>query len=181
MENESRLDSVASGRLCGGTIQLRQINDDRQTIIGRFPYSTVGRLSRNRRETIQPGAFYPLDSDEVHLLLSHSYSQPLARTRDQSLILTDDPVALSFTATLPPEEDQPTWIRDTVLAIKNGLIDGISPGFLIRPGAVAMRGDLQIIKGAYLKELSIVTRPVYTTSEATLSSRERRGQWIQVL
>lgn len=177
MENTN---SVVHARLCGGTIQTRQLNDDSEIISGRFPYDTVGRLSRSRRETIKAGAFTPLNSDEVHLLANHDYGKPLARTRDYSLALTDSHDALTFIATLPAPNEQPTWIRDTVLAIKNGLIDGISPGFLIRPGAVSIRGDLQIISGAFLKELSIVTRPVYT-SEAMLSSRERRAAWIQVL
>lgn len=179
MENQS---SVVFGRLCGGTIQVRQsINGDGETITGRFPYDTVGRLSRARRETIQAGAFSPLNADEVHLLAGHDYAQPLARTRDQSLSLTDHHDAISFIATLPPREDQTTWQRDAVIAIRSGLVDGISPGFLIKPGAVSIRGDLQIIKGAWLKELSIVTRPVYTSGEAMLASRERRAAWIQVL
>ena len=162
-------------------IQLRQLNDDSTIITGQFPYSTIGRIHTRRRETIRPGAFRPLDKDEVHLLLGHDYGQPLARTRDQSLILEDAPDALTFRATLPSEENQPTWVRDTVLAIRSGLVDGISPGFLIKPGAVSIRGDLQIIQGAFLRELSVVTRPVYTSAEATLSSRERRALWTQVL
>lgn len=178
MENQS---SVVSSRLCGGTIQIRQsITGDSEIIVGKFPYDTVGRLSRARRETIQAGAFTPLNSDEVHLLANHEYGKPLARTRDQSLSLTDHHDAVTFIATLPPREEQTTWQKDTVLAIKNGLIDGISPGFLIKPGAVSIRGDLQIIKGAWLRELSIVTRPVYT-SHAAVSSRERRAAWTLAL
>lgn len=176
MENQS---SVVSGRLCAGTIQIRQFTDDSVRITGRFPYETVGRLNVRRRETIQAGAFNPIDG-EVHLLANHEYGKPLARTGDQSLVIIDSTDCLGFTATLPDPELRTSWQNDTVRVIQSGLAAGISPGFLIRPGAVEVRGDLQIIKGASLKELSIVTRPVYT-SEATVSSHERRAAWTRVL
>ena len=179
MENKNSL-GISSARLCGGTIQIRQSHDDSEIITGRFPYSTIGRIHTRRRETLRAGAFRPLGNDEVHLLLSHDYGKPLARTRDDSLVLKDDSEALTFTATLPSPPEQTTWQRDAVIALRSGLIDGLSPGFLIRPGGISIRGDLQIITAASLKELSIVTRPVYT-SQAAVSQRERRDSWIQVL
>lgn len=179
MENQSSVERVSSARLCGGTIQLRQ-SDDSLQLIGQFPYNTIGRIHTRRRETLKAGAFNPLDNGEVHLLLSHDYGKPLARTRDDSLVLSDTPEALTFTATMPSEQDMTSWQRDAVIALKNGLIDGLSPGFLIRPGGISHRGDLQIINAAVLRELSIVTRPVYT-SHAAIRAQERRYDWIQVL
>lgn len=186
MENQSSIEqtrTAAAARLVGGKIQIREISSEYTSITGRFPYDTIGRLNPRRREKINPFAFDPLDAGEVHLLAGHDYNRPIARTGDKSLVLDNTRGALSFVAKLPNEKEQTSWMKDTLTAIRLGLIDGISPGFLIRPGGIQLQEDLQIIRAALLRELSIVTRPVYQDAAAHTRHlpQESAAQWNSVL
>lgn len=178
MEDQSRIDP----RIIGGTVQIRSHGKDTQLITGTFPYSFVGRISTHRREKIAPRAFQPLDAGEVHLLAGHNVNHPIARTGDGSLTLfDDDDNCLAFTATIPPRELRPSWIQDTISAIKTGLISGISPGFYIKKDGIVVRGDLQIVRSALLTELSIVTKPVYKKGTAHVRQEQASAEWIRTL
>ena len=99
-----------------------------RTISGSFPYgSTATRRSsgRVRKERIQPRAFrYAVDGEgrdrPLDLLTGHDFGKPLASRDAGSLVVTDTPSALSFVATLPPPELQPTHVRDAVLMLEAG-------------------------------------------------------------
>lgn len=121
----------------------------------------------------------------VDLLSGHDFNRPLASLRSGSLKLSDSDDALRFEADLPAANDQPTWMRDAVLAVEAGLLGGISPGFKVPPaGAVANAEELipepgnpgvQIrqVNQAVLFELSLVTRPSY--AETSVEAREDEG------
>ena len=108
-----------------------------RTLSGRFPYgstATIASSGRVRKETFRPRAFEYAVNDpgrEVNLLSGHTYGQPVASKRAGSLKLKDGDDALEFTATLPAEAEQPSWIRDLVLSVQAGLMRGLSPGFTV--------------------------------------------------
>ena len=134
----------------------------------------------------------------VNLLSGHSFAMPLAALAGGTLALRDSDEALMFEAKLPPENRQPSWMRDTVLAIESGLAVGISPGFRIPPATTVPDAERLIdepgnagvqireILQAVLYELSIVTRAAYAETEVeargdeneTLSLKRRRRIWL---
>ena len=111
-----------------------------------------------------------------------------------TLEIDDGPDGLRFTATLPPDDDQPTWMSDTLRAVDAGLARGISPGFRIPPASVVPNAEtdepepgnpgvtIRVIRQALLPELSVVTRPSYTGSSVELRADapdlERYYRWL---
>ena len=85
---------------------------------------------------------------------------------------------------MPPEGDQPSWVADTVRMVKAGLAGGVSPGFKVPPPGVVPDAEafepepgnpavqVRVINSAVLHELSVVTRPAYSSTEI-----DARGQW----
>ena len=99
---------------------------------GRFPYNSTATLrdrGRIRKERFGRRAFrFTVDGDgEVNLLRGHSFDSPLASRGAGTLELIDADDALEFRATFPPVAQQPTWMRDSVLAVEGGLLVGVSP------------------------------------------------------
>lgn len=107
-----------------------------------------------------------------HFLIGHSYDRPVADTLSGNLSLAFSDDAVEILATLPAEEDMPTWTRDLVLSIRNGQKLGISPGFQV-PAKGAERfvkeegGDALIreIEDSVVFEWSAVSRPAYSGTE----------------
>ena len=157
-----------------------------RTISGAFKYgatATVSDRGRARKERFGPRAFeYAVndESREINLLAGHSPSAPLASRRAGSLKLKDTDDVLEFEATLPVEGDQPSWIQDTVKAIRAKLVGGISPGFRIPPKGTVPNAEelipepgnpgvfIRLIRQAVLFELSLVTRPAYPETVVSL-------------
>ena len=164
-------------------LELRQ---DGRELVGSFPYNqqaTIAATGRVRKETFRARAFRFAVEDinrNVHLLAGHNYGTPLASKQRGSLILEDTDDALSFRALLPPEGERPSWMVDTVLAYRAGLIGGISPGFSVPPATAVPDAEelipepgnpgvaIRSIRAAVLFELSLVTRPAYTGTEVAL-------------
>ena len=121
-----------------------------------------------------------LAARNVDLLSGHSFDRPLASLLAGTLELTDGRDGLRFEATLPADDDQPSWMVDTVRAVDAGLARGISPGFRMPPPSVVANAEteepepgnpgvtIRVIRQALLPELSIVTRPAYTGSSVEL-------------
>lgn len=161
-----------------GTIEIRQRG---RTLRGTFPYrstATVRDRGRVRKERFGRRAFrYTVSGagevEEVNLLAGHAFDSPLASRSAGTLTLREDEEALTFEATLPPANRQPTWMRDSVLAVQGGLYTGISPGFRVPPADVVPDAEelipepgnpdvlIRVINAAVLYELSLVTRPAY--------------------
>lgn len=183
-------------------LEVRQ-EGERPTITGRFPYgskATVSNSGRRRKEEFSPGAFeYVLRPDqqhrEINFLMGHDLSQPLASRSTGTMVLTDSPEALTFRASLPAASAQTTWQRDFLLAHQQGMVRGISPGFLMPPrdrfpdaeSTVAEAGNpgvfVRVIKQAVLAEFSAATRPAYPDTsleardEESLAGADRRRYW----
>ena len=158
-------------------LELRQ---DGREIVGSFPYNSLGVISdrgRVRKETFRSRAFSFAVNDparEISLLYGHEFSKPLASKLRRSLELTESDSALDFRAALPPISEQPTWMQDTVLSIRGGLLGGLSPGFRVPPRSVVPGAEfeeaeagnpgvfIRNIVQAMLGEMSVVARPTYT-------------------
>ena len=162
-------------------------------LAGSFPYAkfaTVSDRGRRRKESIAPRAFrYAVDDDlhEIDLLRGHDFDSPLGSKQSGTLDLDDTVEGLSFEARLPTEARQPTWMRDTVLAVRSGLIRGISPGFRVPPTSAVANAETLIpeagnpgvfirqINEAVLFELSLVTRPSYVETSVDVRSADLVG------
>lgn len=110
-----------------------------------------------------------LEKRNTHFLVGHSYDKAIAdmKTGNLAVNFTDDYVDLA--ATLPPAAEQPSWVRDAVLAVRGGQLRGISPGFQVtRKGAERLvketgPGDalMREILDSTVYEYSLVSRPTY--------------------
>ena len=183
-------------------LEVRQ-SGGRMRIAGRFAYratATMADRGRVRKERFEPGAFRFAVEDadrDVHLLRGHSFDQPLASKRAGSLVLEDSDDALTFEAVIPPADEQPTFMADTVRMIRAGLVGGLSPGFRVPPKDVVPDAEtlepepgnpdvaVRVINAAVLFELSLVTRPAYPETSVDLRSfgaerpaRRRRRLWL---
>ena len=121
-------------------LEVRQAGRE---LVGKFPYGQLATMASRgsvRKERFSPGAFAFAIRDqsrEINLLAGHSFDRPLASRRGGTLQLAEAPDGVDFSATLPIEEEQPTWMLDTVKAIRGGLARGISPG--VKGGGILYR------------------------------------------
>ena len=161
-----------------------------RTLSGEFPYEQVATMSNRgtvRKERFGPKAFRFTVNDplrEINLLAGHSFDKPIASKLGGTFKLEDSSKALTFRATLPPENEQPTWVRDAVLSLRGGLVGGISPGFNVPPLSIVPDAELFIpepgnpgvqirqINQAILHELSLVTRPAYKDTVIDLRAED---------
>ena len=169
-----------------GGLELRRAGDGSARLRGRFPYKSMavlsdgGRSGRPRKETFAPRAFSHSveNAPEIHLLVGHSFDKPLASRRARTLDLTDGEDALRFEATIGPEMQETTHVRDALAGVAAGLIVGISPGFRIPPERTVPNAEevseedpkegralIRTINEAILFELSLVVRPAYGETE----------------
>ena len=161
---------------------LLEIRQDGRTLSGFFPYNSVAVISdrgRVKKETFRPRSFrFAVDDPtrEINLLSGHDFDKPLASKQARTFELVDSDTGLSFRAILPPLDEQPTWMRDQVLAIRSGLARGVSPGFRIPPAGTVPNAErlvpevgnpgvmIREINEAVLYEMSVVTRAAYGQS-----------------
>lgn len=156
-----------------------EIREDGGTAIlsGRFPYNTETELARGRFEAFASRALR--SSADVHLLAGHDYSRPLASTGSGSMTLHDGDDALGFEARIAPTVANTSHGRDTLALVRAGLAVGLSPGFRVAADGerVERRRDglHRTVRQAELFELSIVTRPAYSTAQVEARSWEPAG------
>lgn len=169
----------------------------RPKIVGRFPYNTWAVLSDRgtvRKEEIEPGAFDFTLQDvtrEINLLFGHSFDKPLASRKAGSLVLKDTPEALTFEATISPELETVSHVRDALSMVGAGLVTGVSPGFRVPPKDVVPDAErlepepgnpgvmIRKLSALVLYELSLVTRPAYEQSQAELRALDRANICIK--
>lgn len=155
----------------GGALELRQQENGGVRITGRFPYNSETMLATGRFERFAARAFGAkiAGAGDVHFLVQHDFTQPLASRSAGTLELRDTAQALEFDATITPEVASTTWARDFLSANAAGLIKGLSPGFRVAPGGdtVERRSDgvLRTVRAADLMELSAVTVPAYPAAQ----------------
>ena len=125
-----------------------------------------------------------LERRNIHVLAGHSYDRPLGDMLRSGARVTSTREAVDFELDLPPEGDQPGYMRDVVTMVRAGLIGGISPGFRVPPRSVVPDGErlepeignaavqVRVIENAVLSELSIVTRPAYSETDVDVRALE---------
>ncbi len=184
-----------------GGLELRKRASGAMALRGRFPYgkravlSDGGRSGRPRKEVIAPRAFaYRVDrpEEDIHLLIGHSYDRPVASRAAGTLDLVDSDDALTFTATITPEVQEISYVKDMLANVSAGLTIGVSPGFRLPPkravaesekvedeGSDPERGMhnaiIRTVLQALLYELSIVTRPAYPEAQIEAEQIEARN------
>ena len=165
--------------------EFEKVQAELAKVIGEAVEETIAELTEQ------------LERRNVNLLAGHSFSQPLASMRAGTLKLKDTDKELRFEADLPADERQPTWMRDTVLAVEGGLATGISPGFRVPPPTAVQNAEelipelgnpgvqIRQINQAALYEISVVSRPAY--AETSVEARDddpraprprRRRLWL---
>lgn len=179
-------------------LEERAARSGNRRLRGRFPYkkktvlSSGGRRGRPRKEQFAPGAFaYNVEKQDVdiRLLFGHNWGAPLASRRTRTLILLDSDEALTFDATITPEAQETSWVRDALAGLQAGLIIGLSPGFTIPPERAVPKAEevteepddgspdedgepqygaiIRTVLAALLWELSLVTAAAYAEAEVS--------------
>lgn len=133
------------------------------------------------RELLEPGAFRTaLDQQpDVRLLFNHDPNYVMARTASGTLELREDPDGLRVWARVPPL----SWITDLRTSMSRGDIDQMSFAFTLADEgddwAVADDGTVvRTIRADGINELfdvSIVTYPAYTRTDAAMREHELRS------
>ena len=174
-----------------GGLEIRKSASGALAMRGRFPYdkravlSDGGKNGRPKKEVIAPGAFsYRIDDpdEDIHFLVAHDYDRPLASRGTGTLNLSDSKAALTFEATITPEMQEVSYVKDFLVGYAAGLILGLSPGFRIPPPRTVPDAEkveeedpregtalIRTIYAALLYELSAVVVPAY--KEAQIEAR----------
>ena len=92
-------------------------------------FNKLSEVLWNFREKIAPGAFAKsLRENDIIALWSHKTDQPLGRSGNGTLTLTEDKKGLKFELDLP---DSPAG-QNAYVSIERGDVDGMSFGFTVR-------------------------------------------------
>ena len=129
-------------------------------------------------EYIAPGAFRKTLSEtpDVRLLINHE-GLPLARTKNGTLVLTEDEVGLRFDAELPDTSEA----RDLYTLIERGDVDQMSFAFrVIRQKFNKDRSERTLTEVSLADgDVSVVTYPAYPTT--SVEAREHLARAIQAV
>lgn len=127
------------------------------------------------RERILPGAFaQTIEEDDIRCLLNHDSNHVLGRNLASTLQLFEDEVGLRFEVDAPDTG----WARDLKISVERGDINQCSFTFVpveeewewAAPGSGEL--DERALKRVKLMDVSIVTYPAYTDTEASVRSAQ---------
>ena len=146
-----------------------------------------GTIDKARREVLEEA----LERRNTFLLVGHNYNRAIADMRTGNLRVKHTAAAVELEADLPAESLQPSWVRDSVLAVKGGQLRGLSPGFNVtakggeslipEPGNPGVM--IREIEDAVVYEYSLVARPAYSGTKVDAraddpQSTKRRRIWL---
>ena len=123
------------------------------------------------REVVLPGAFSKslTSGADILALADHNQGRVLARTRSQTLKLSEDARGLKFELSLPDTSAG----RDVLALAQRGDLGGMSFGFIVGPGGDRWTGDRRELVSVDLKEISVVSAwPAYP--ETTVIARSKK-------
>ena len=172
-------------------LEIRQIGGAR-LITGHFPYgiqhaATMSDRGTIRKEAFSNGAFkYALENHErkIDFLVGHDWGRPIANRQSGSLTLTESAAGVDLEARLPDAALTPSWVVDAEMAIANGTMIGLSPGFRIPPRGVVPNAEtlipepgnpgvqIRLINAAVLREFSVVTAGAYEMASVELRAED---------
>lgn len=134
-------------------------------------------------EQVAPGAFTKtLSEGDQRFLVDHDTAMVVARSSAGTLRLAQDGVGLVTDADLDPNL---SYVNDLIANLRNGNITGMSFGFEVLKDQwetvnvdtvgddgvpVSAPADLRMLQEVRLMEVSAVTFPAYTSTEAALRS-----------
>lgn len=129
------------------------------------------------RETIVPGAFTPVMSDDVRCLFNHDADNVLGRTTSGTLVLAQDAKGLSYANVM----DETRIGKDVYLFVKRGDVSGCSFAFIVRKATWdeeeldngVTRWTRKIEEMEQLFDVGPVTYPAY--EQTTVDARELRS------
>jgi hypothetical protein len=145
--------------------------DGQMTVAGHA--SVFNRLSLDLggfREIIAPNAFSrPLDADpDVHLLWDHDTSLVLARTRNKTLDLRQDPLGLHFWGRVAPT----SYAADLRVLMERGDVDQASFAFTVEEDSWDMDDDENVVRTVTqvgeLYDVTITAKGAYPQTDASL-------------
>ena len=190
-----------------GSLEIRQ---DGRILTGRFPYdklATINDRLTTRKETFSAGAFrFSIEEAKarrarIDVLQGHSFDKPIGNTLDGQVTFEEirnetGGLDAVFHVELPREGDRPQYMQDMVMALRAGLMRGVSPGFRVAPKSIVRNAEIlepergnpsvkiRRINQAILYEMSIVTRAAYpdTSVEQRMAelglSQARHRIWL---
>ena len=133
-----------------------------------------------------------LERRNTFLLVGHDYNRTIADMRTGSLSVKHTRAAVEIEAELPPDGEQPSWVRDAILAVKGGQLRGVSPGFQVSakgaerlvPEGGGGNSMVREILDAVVFEFSLVARPAYASTSVDARADDpteeprRRRLWL---
>lgn len=159
-------------------VETRQQDDGKMRLSGYAAVFNEGSVPLPFIEYIAPGAFRKTLSEtpDVRLLINHE-GLPLARTKNNTLILTEDEIGLRFDAELPDTQEA----RDIYTLVERGDVDQMSFAFrVIRQKWNENRTERTLTEVSLADgDVSVVTYPAYPTTK--VEAREELKAAIKAL
>jgi HK97 family phage prohead protease len=168
-EDRSKMKKIERRTYTVRNVETRQEDDGKMRLSGYAAVFNDASVPLPFRERIAPGAFRKTLSEtpDVRLLINHE-GLPLARTKNETLVLSEDEVGLRFDAELPDTSEA----RDLYTLIERGDVDQMSFAFrVIRQKWNSDRTERTLTEVSLSDgDVSVVTYPAYPTT--TVEARE---------
>jgi HK97 family phage prohead protease len=168
-EDRSKMKKIERRTYTVRNVETRQEDDGVMRLSGYAAVFNDPSVPLPFSERIAPGAFRKTLSEtpDVRLLINHE-GLPLARTKNETLTLSEDEVGLRFDAELPDTSEA----RDLYTLIQRGDVDQMSFAFrVIRQKWNSDRTERTLTEVSLADgDVSVVTYPAYPTT--TVEARE---------
>ena len=180
-----RKERFASGSMSWQVREFQKLQQELSRVIGEA-------IEDVQKERLIAQLEDALEKRNTHLLSGHDFNRAIADMKSGTLAVEHTAEAVHLRATLPPEGEQPSWVRDAVLAVRGGQLRAISPGFDVTergrerlvpedgPGGSLVREILD----STVYEYSLVARPSYpmtavdTRNDEPGANRGARRWWM---
>ena len=177
-EDRSKMKKIERRTYTVRNVETRQEDDGVMRLSGYAAVFNDSSVPLPFSERIAPGAFRKTLSEtpDVRLLINHE-GLPLARTKNNTLTLSEDEVGLRFDAELPDTSEA----RDLYTLIQRGDVDQMSFAFrVIRQKWSPDRSERTLTEVSLADgDVSVVTYPAYPTT--TVEAREHLARAIQAV
>lgn len=129
-------------------------------------------------ETIEPGAFRKSlrSRNDVKLLVNHDSGRVLASSRAGTMKLYEDEVGLRVEASLAPTSEG----KDLAILLRRGDLNKMSFGFSVMKDSWNSDMTQRTLKSVRLWEVSVVSMPAYSQTEAMMRSLDKAATRAQV-
>lgn len=181
--------TVIERRVMLSEVETRSTGENQRVIVG-YAYK-FGARSQNlggfREQVLEGAGAESLGLDDIRALKNHDPNLILGRNRADTLHLEEDSTGLLYEI---HADERQSYVRDLMISIERGDVTQSSFGFRVLPDGDTWTYDesdfpLRSISKMQLFDVSPVTYPAYTSSEASISQRcldmaasftEKRGE-----